>query len=192
MSKFTKTLAVLSLGLATIAVPGTSFAEDANFGILGALFSQNGNVTVASAETPAQAVETPVAANAAAKASRHNRPFADLIAKHAVENKVPEKLAVAIVQIESQFKPHVRNGSALGLMQIKTQTARGVGFAGSSAALFNPDTNLHFGMRYLAQAYRMAGGDTCGTVMRYHSGIGARHMSGADRAYCAKAKAIMG
>ena len=115
----------------------------------------------------------------------------DIIARHAAANGVPFKLADAVVRIESRYNPRVSNGGALGLMQIKPATARGVGFAGSASALYNAETNVTFGMRYLAQAYRMSGGDVCGTVMRYQSGHYANHMNAANRAYCSKARAIM-
>ena len=115
----------------------------------------------------------------------------DIIARHAAANGVPFKLADAVVRIESRYNPRVSNGGALGLMQIKPATARGVGFAGSASALYNAETNVTFGMRYLAQAYRMSGGDICGTVMRYQSGHYSNHMNAANRAYCSKARAIM-
>lgn len=115
----------------------------------------------------------------------------DMIARHAAANGVPFKLADAVVRIESRYNPRVANGGALGLMQIKPATARGVGFSGSASALYNAETNITFGMRYLAQAYRMSGGDVCGTVMRYQSGHYANHMNAANRAYCSKARAIM-
>ena len=118
-------------------------------------------------------------------------PMRDLIAHHAAANGVPYKLADAIVRIESRYNPRVSNGGAVGLMQIKPQTARGVGFAGGASALYDANTNLTYGMRYLAQAYRMSGGNICATVMRYQSGHGAKHMSGANRAYCSKANSIM-
>lgn len=118
-------------------------------------------------------------------------PYAALIARHAAENGVPFALADAVVRIESRYNPSAHNAGAIGLMQIKHQTARGVGYGGSAAGLRNPDTNLRYGMKYLAQAYRMSGGDTCATVMRYQSGHGAVRANGANRAYCAKARTIM-
>ena len=114
-----------------------------------------------------------------------------LIAHHAAANGVPVRLADAVVRIESRYNPSVSHGGALGLMQIKPQTARGVGFSGAASALFQPETNLRYGMKYLAQAYRLSGGDTCQTVMRYQSGHYATRMNGANRAYCAKARAII-
>lgn len=115
----------------------------------------------------------------------------ELIRRHAAANGVPVALAEAVVRIESRYNPRAMNGGALGLMQIKHQTARGLGYAGSASGLLDPDTNLRFGMKYLAQAYRLSGGDTCATVMRYQSGHYAKRFSAANRAYCGKARAIM-
>ena len=115
-----------------------------------------------------------------------------MVARHAAQNGVPFALADAVVKVESNYNPRATNRSgAMGLMQIKTQTARGEGFSGGSAGLLNPEANIRFAMRYLATAYRMSGGDLCGTVMRYQSGHGARHMSAADHSYCAKARGLM-
>lgn len=135
-------------------------------------------------------------------ASRHHRhrhhaaavgvgSIRELIAKHAAENGVPFDLADAVVQIESRYRPNVANGGALGLMQIKPATARELGFGGSAQELYTAETNLHFGMRYLALVYQKSGGDLCGTVMRYQSGAYSTHMNAANRAYCDKARNIM-
>jgi soluble lytic murein transglycosylase-like protein len=117
--------------------------------------------------------------------------YRDMIARHAAANGVPFALADAVVRIESRYNPHARHGGAVGLMQIKPQTARGLGYSGGAAGLLHPETNLRWGMLYLAQAYRMSRGDTCATVMRYQSGHGATRMSGANRVYCSKARTIM-
>ena len=114
-------------------------------------------------------------------------PFHDQIARHAQDNGVPVDLARAVVRIESGYNARVVHAGNYGLMQIRLQTARGMGFGGTGAGLLDADTNLHFGMKYLALAYRQAGGDTCRTLMRYQSGIAAKRMSSANRAYCAKA-----
>jgi soluble lytic murein transglycosylase-like protein len=114
-----------------------------------------------------------------------------IVAEQAAANGVPFALAHAVVMVESRYNPRVSNGGALGLMQIKPATARGVGFSGPASGLYDPATNIRFGMRYLADAYRQAGGDICGTVMRYQSGLYTRSMSGANRAYCGKARQFM-
>jgi soluble lytic murein transglycosylase-like protein len=115
----------------------------------------------------------------------------DLISKHARANGVPEKLADAVVNIESRFNPKARGGSALGLMQIKYDTARSMGYAGGVTALLTPETNLQFGMKVLADAYRSSNGDICMTLARYQSGHRVTHASAANRAYCARARSYM-
>jgi soluble lytic murein transglycosylase-like protein len=115
----------------------------------------------------------------------------DLVSKHARANGVPENLAAAVVSIESRFNPQARGGSALGLMQIKYDTARSMGYVGGVTALMAPETNLHFGMKVLADAYKASHGDICMTLARYQSGHRIEHASAANRAYCAKARTYM-
>jgi soluble lytic murein transglycosylase-like protein len=57
--------------------------------------------------------------------------------------------------------------------------------------LFDADTNLRFGIKYLAQAYKLAGGDLCGALLRYQAGHRAQTMTNASRIYCAKVKTII-
>ncbi|TCT13492.1 transglycosylase-like protein with SLT domain [Tepidamorphus gemmatus] len=129
---------------------------------------------------------------AAQTARRGGQPYADHIARHARSAGVPVELAMAVVRIESNHDPRARGRAGeIGLMQIKPQTARGLGFSGPAAALYDPDTNLKWGMKYLAGAYRLAGGDTCGTILRYQAGHGARRMTAAASAYCGKVKRHM-
>lgn len=149
------------------------------------------------ASTTAKAEIQPVAPSRVGKAVRPlGGPAADgtirsLIAKHAAEQGIPVAIADAMVRIESRYNPRARNGSYLGLSQISYRTARGIGYAGSPAGLMDADTNLRYGIKYLAQAYRLAGGDLCGTVMRYQSGHAAKRMNGANRTYCGKMRTIV-
>ncbi len=55
-------------------------------------------------------------------------------------------------------------------MQIKLPTARGMGYTGDAAGLRDPDTNLNWGVKYLAGAYRAANGDHNRAVRYYASG----------------------
>jgi soluble lytic murein transglycosylase-like protein len=112
-------------------------------------------------------------------------------AHHAAHNNVPAKLADAVIKIESRYNPRAYNAGNYGLMQIRLQTARSIGYGGGANGLFDAETNLRYGMRYLAQAYRAAGGDICGTVMRYQSGHRATRMNAANRVYCAKVRQYM-
>jgi len=198
MKKFVPTILAAALAAAPIS---TARADDTE----GRFWFQNQGMQVRDlAATPAGSPAAPADAAKGERTRGHVKHGAalgyeahargsvrDIIARHAAANGVPFKLADAVVRIESRYNPRVANGGALGLMQIKPATARGVGFAGSASALYNAETNVTFGMRYLAQAYRMSGGDVCATVMRYQSGHYANHMNAANRAYCSKARAIM-
>ena len=67
---------------------------------------------------------------------------------------------------------------------------QGLGAYSAAAGLLDAETNLRYGLKYLAKAYKLAGGDTCGTILRYQFGHRTQTMTGASRAYCAKVKVI--
>lgn len=113
-----------------------------------------------------------------------------LVARHAAANGVPFSLADAIVRVESRYNPRASHAGNYGLMQIRHQTARGMGYSGGAGGLLDAETNARYAMKYLALAYRAAGGDTCRTIMKYQSGHMAERMSGANRTYCAKVRTI--
>ncbi len=81
--------------------------------------------------------------------------YAAIIVKYAREYNVPVELAQAVVRIESNYNPNARGSAGeIGLMQIKPATARMMGYSGSSKGLFDPETNLKYGMKYLARRRR--------------------------------------
>ena len=83
-----------------------------------------------------------------------------LIAQHAKSNGVPADLVHRVIKRESRYNPRaVGRGGAMGLMQIKHGTARALGYAGTPAGLLSAETNLTYGVRYLAGAYKVANGD---------------------------------
>jgi soluble lytic murein transglycosylase-like protein len=94
-----------------------------------------------------------------------------LVAGHAAANGVPVALVHRVIIRESRYNPRlVGKGGAMGLMQIKAATARGVGYNGSAAGLLEPQTNLTYAVRYLAGAYRLAGGNYDRAVSYYARG----------------------
>ena len=94
-----------------------------------------------------------------------------LVATHAKANNVPEALVHRVIVRESKYQPRlVGRGGTIGLMQIKLATARGLGYTGDAAGLRDPDTNLTYGVKYLAGAYRAANGDHDRAVHYYASG----------------------
>jgi soluble lytic murein transglycosylase-like protein len=119
--------------------------------------------------------------------------LAAMIASKAHKHGVPVELAHAIVTVESNYNPRAHGGGAtLGLMQIKHPTARGMGFTGTAQDLYDPATNLEWGMRYLAGARKIAKGNLCGTILRYQAGHRATEMTAHAMGYCAKVRALMG
>ncbi len=117
-----------------------------------------------------------------------------LIEQAARAEGVPVSLAHAVVRVESNYNPDpgVRGRAGeIGLMQIKPATARAMGFSGPVSALYDPATNLRWGMRYLAGARELAGGDICGTILRYNAGHGARRMNPISARYCRKVQTFL-
>lgn len=101
-------------------------------------------------------------------------------------------LAHAVMEIESGFDPGVRGADGeVGLMQVMPATARMLGFRGSLDELGEPATNIALGVKYLAQANRLAAGDLCTTVMKYRAGHGETRFSVRSVNYCQRARAIL-
>jgi soluble lytic murein transglycosylase-like protein len=97
--------------------------------------------------------------------------YESMVASHARANNVPEALVHRVIVRESKYHPNlVGRGGTIGLMQIKLPTARGLGYTGDAAGLRDPDTNLAWGIKYLAGAYRAANGDHSRAVRYYASG----------------------
>lgn len=125
----------------------------------------------------------------AASTSLAKGPYGEIISRYAAAYGVPVTLAHAVISVESNYRPDV-TGSAgeIGLMQIKPSTARMMGYSGGATGLFNPETNIKYGMKYLGLAHQLSGGTTCGTILKYNAGHGARRMNPVSSAYCRKVK----
>lgn len=121
------------------------------------------------APMPANRATAPVAAERGI-----DQYLRDLVSAAAAAAGVPVNLAHAVVRMESNYRPHVvSRARALGIAQIKCQTARSVGFSGPCSGLFNPESNLRFAMKYLRQALDR-GGEGCSGLALYERGIAAR------------------
>jgi soluble lytic murein transglycosylase-like protein len=93
-----------------------------------------------------------------------------LIARHAAANNLPEAMVRRIIKRESGGRPGVISKGNYGLMQIRLGTARAMGYQGSAAGLLDADTNMTYAVKYLAGAYRTAGGNPDRTVRNYAAG----------------------
>ena len=93
------------------------------------------------------------------------------IAAHAQATGVPADLIHHVITRESRYNPGaIGPGGVYGLMQLKHGTARGLGYSGSPSGLLDPETNLTYGVRYLAGAYKVAGGNPTRAYSLFRSG----------------------
>ena len=90
-----------------------------------------------------------------------------LIDSEAKREGLAPEIADAVMAVESGYNAAAIGGvGEIGLMQVLPSTARMLGFIGSNAELAVPATNIRYGVTYLAQAWRRAGGDLCTAVMK--------------------------
>ncbi|WP_417598716.1 lytic transglycosylase domain-containing protein [Pararhodobacter oceanensis] len=93
-----------------------------------------------------------------------------LVRQAAQELDIPEALLHRVIQRESDYRAHARNGPYWGLIQILPQTARTMGFRGEPADLLDPEINLRYAGRYLRGAWLLSDGDMDAAVMHYARG----------------------
>jgi soluble lytic murein transglycosylase-like protein len=92
-------------------------------------------------------------------------------------------VAQALVRVESGGNPRARDAfGSLGLTQIKCATARGLGFVGDCAALFDPAINLKWGLRHARLALDR------GSIGFHQTGL---HARGVTAGYVRKINAAM-
>ena len=92
------------------------------------------------------------------------------IAYYANAYGVPEALIRRSIKRESGYNPKARNGPYWGLMQIRLDTARGMGYHGTAQGLLDADTNLKYAVAYLANAYVVADANPDRAIRLYASG----------------------
>ena len=131
--------------------------------------SASAAIEAAAPEQPA-AGEVRLAAFAPPPPPSSGAPVDALIAKYARHYDLPEAFVRKVVRRESNFNPKAYNRGHWGLMQIKHQTARGMGYRGSASGLLDAETNLIYSVKYLRGAYLVAGGDERQADRLYQSG----------------------
>ena len=156
------------------------------------------NLVLAAVELPEKQQETSVIDELLARArlgraiGLDKNDLTALVDREAAALGIPIALARAVVKVESQWNPkETGTVGEVGLMQIKHSTARLLGFSGSRAELYDPKTNVRWGMKYLAGAYRLAGGNVCKTALKYQGGHKATRMTGIASRYCSKLRTYM-
>lgn len=102
---------------------------------------------------------------------------------------LPPALVDAVMAVESRYNPAVIGmDGEIGLMQVMPSTARMLGFSGTVEQLAIPEANIHYGAKYLAGAWRLAGGDLCTAAMKYRAGYGETRFSFLSVSYCMRVR----
>src|SRR5579863_2159043 len=83
---------------------------------------------------------------------------------------VPESLIHRTIVRESGYNPAAHRGPFWGLMQIRLETARGMGYSGPARGLLDADTNLKYAVAYLSNAYVVAERNPGRALALYASG----------------------
>jgi soluble lytic murein transglycosylase-like protein len=116
------------------------------------------------------ALVSATAASAQTRVVDANGNLDSLVARHAAANNLPESMVRRIIKRESGGRAHVISKGNYGIMQIRLGTARAMGYRGTAAGLLDADTNMTYAVKYLAGAYRTAGGNADRTVRYYAAG----------------------
>jgi soluble lytic murein transglycosylase-like protein len=144
----------------------------------------------AAPQNPAGAAKSAVGEKPGADddASPHGQ-FRALLRREAAKTGLPFDIADAVMAIESGYDPTVIGTvGEIGLMQVRPETAAMLGFSGDAAELARPEVNVHYGVAYLAEAWRLANGDVCRALMKYRAGHGEEQMSELSASYCGRAR----
>ncbi|MFL5010868.1 transglycosylase SLT domain-containing protein [Rhizobium sp.] len=94
-----------------------------------------------------------------------------LIAKYSKLYEIPETLLHRIVHRESRYNPKAYNKRGyFGLMQIKYNTAKSMGYDGAPGGLFDAETNIKYAAKYLRGAWLVSDSKEDDAVRLYARG----------------------
>ncbi|MGV3548861.1 transglycosylase SLT domain-containing protein [Rhizobium sp.] len=102
--------------------------------------------------------------------STKNTNLNQLIAKYSALYDVPEPLVHHVVRRESNYNPSAVHKGNWGLMQIRYNTAKGMGYDGSPTGLLDAETNLKYAVKYLKGAWIVAEKDAKKADWLYRTG----------------------
>jgi soluble lytic murein transglycosylase-like protein len=90
---------------------------------------------------------------------------------------VPTWFALRIAHVESGYNPRARGAAGeIGVYQMKCQTARGLGYRGNCAGLYNARTNIQVGLKHLSQAVRLSRGNLRLAASKHNGGLGRKSL----------------
>lgn len=118
----------------------------------------------------ASAAATPAAFGVTEKLTSSRPELDRLISFYAKLNGIPEALVHRVVKRESTYNPKAYSKGNYGLMQIRYNTAKGLGYQGTAEGLFDAETNLKYATKYLRGAWMVADNQNDNAVKLYASG----------------------
>jgi soluble lytic murein transglycosylase-like protein len=184
---------VVALGLFVMFLPGSASAEtvsaapsfDDRFAAVASSDPLARAPSIPSAEPPKDHAGDAARIRGLSSVPDGRARYRALIEKEAAQTGLPPEVAEAVMAVESGYNPDAIGGvGEIGLMQILPSTAAMLGFRGSLAELAAPETNIRYGVTYLAKAWRLAGGDLCTAAMKYRAGHGETRFSVLSVNYC--------
>ena len=104
--------------------------------------------------------------------------FDGLIFQAGKSYSVPDALIKAIIRAESNFDPRAKRHEAnvgdysYGLMQVRCDTAKWMGWNGNCGDLLNPETNIQVGTKFLAYLQAQFPNDIERVISAYNAGPG--------------------
>ena len=93
-----------------------------------------------------------------------------LVEKYAAKYQMPAELIHRVIKRESTYNPAAYSKGNYGLMQIRYNTARGLGYKGTPEGLFDAETNMKYAVRYLRGAWLVADKDHDQAIRLYSRG----------------------
>ncbi len=105
-------------------------------------------------------------------------PYQELVELYAKANGVDSALVASVIMNESRFQNDARSSrGAIGLMQIMPETAQWIALQlgddnFSLEKLHEPDTNIRYGVWYLAELQREFAGNNILALAAYNAGRG--------------------
>jgi soluble lytic murein transglycosylase-like protein len=93
-----------------------------------------------------------------------------LVNKYAALYGMPSDLIHRVIHRESRYNPSAYHSGNYGLMQIRYNTAKGLGYDGKPEGLFDPETNLKYAIKYLRGAWMVAENNKDSAVRLYARG----------------------
>ncbi|MGE8104442.1 lytic transglycosylase domain-containing protein [Allorhizobium sp. NPDC080224] len=93
-----------------------------------------------------------------------------LIEKYSKLYEIPTDLVHRVVHRESRYNPAAYSKGNYGLMQIRYNTAKAMGYNGPADGLFDAETNIKYAVKYLKGAWVVADNDHDQAVRLYSRG----------------------